>query len=316
MSTAFIFPGQGSQAIGMGQALAENFAVAREVFEEVDEALGQSLSKLMAEGPDDELTLTQNAQPAIMAASMAAFRVMEKEMGTSLPGSAVMVAGHSLGEYSALTAAGSFTVGQAAKLLRIRGNAMQDAVPAGKGGMAAIIGLELPAVREVVQEAGIQAPDEVIEIANHNSPSQIVVSGSKGGIEQAMVLAKEHGAKRALPLAVSAPFHCSMMKPAADAMRDALANETINEPAAPVVTNVTAQAVSDANQIRHYLVEQVTSMVRWVDSIQYMQNSGITNLVEIGHGQVLSGLVKRIAPEIQVQNIASPDDLDAFAKAA
>jgi [acyl-carrier-protein] S-malonyltransferase len=316
MSTAFIFPGQGSQAIGMAQALAQAFPVAREVLQEVDEALGQSLSTLMFEGPLDALTLTQNAQPAIMAASLAAFRVMETEMGVRLPGHAVLVAGHSLGEYSALTAAGSFTITQAARLLRIRGNAMQEAVPAGEGGMAAIIGLELPAVREVVQEAGIQAPEEVIEIANHNAPTQIVVSGTKGGIEKAMVLAKEHGAKRALPLSVSAPFHCSMMKPAADAMREALASETIQEPAAPVVANVTAQAVSDANQIRHYLVEQVTSPVRWVDSIQYMQNTGVTKMVEIGHGQVLSGLVKRIAPEIQVQHIGAPEDLEAFAKAA
>jgi [acyl-carrier-protein] S-malonyltransferase len=316
MNTAYVFPGQGSQAIGMAQALATAFPVAREVLQEVDEALGQKLSQLMAEGPEDALTLTENAQPAIMAASLAAFRVMQKEMGITLPGSAMLVAGHSLGEYSALTAAGALSVTDAARLLRVRGQAMQAAVKPGAGLMAAIIGPELVAVREIVQEAATQLPGEVVEIANHNAQNQIVISGSVAGVERAMQLAKESGAKRALALAVSAPFHCSLMKPAAEKMREALAAAKIAAPLVPVVANVTAQAVSDPNQIRHLLVEQVTGMVRWVDSILYMQQQGISTLVEIGHGQVLSGLVKRIAPDIKVQNIGAPEDLDALAKAA
>lgn len=316
MNTAYVFPGQGSQAIGMAQALATAFPVAREVLQEVDEALGQKLSQLMAEGPEDALTLTENAQPAIMAASLAAFRVMQKEMGITLPGSAMLVAGHSLGEYSALTAAGALSITDAARLLRVRGQAMQAAVKPGAGLMAAIIGPELVAVREIVQEAATQLPGEVVEIANHNAQNQIVISGSVAGVERAMQLAKEAGAKRALALAVSAPFHCSLMKPAAEKMREALAAAKIAAPLVPVVANVTAQAVSDPNQIRHLLVEQVTGMVRWVDSILYMQQQGITTLVEIGHGQVLSGLVKRIAPDMKVQNIGAPDDLDALAKAA
>ncbi len=316
MNTAYVFPGQGSQAIGMAQALATAFPVAREVLQEVDEALGQKLSQLMAEGPEDALTLTENAQPAIMAASLAAFRVMQKEMGITLPGSAMLVAGHSLGEYSALTAAGALSITDAARLLRVRGQAMQAAVKPGAGQMAAIIGPELVAVREIVQEAATQLPGEVVEIANHNAQNQIVISGSVAGVERAMQLAKEAGAKRALALAVSAPFHCSLMKPAAEKMREALAAAKIAAPLVPVVANVTAQAVSDPNQIRHLLVEQVTGMVRWVDSILYMQQQGITRLVEIGHGQVLSGLVKRIAPDMKVQNIGAPEDLDALAKAA
>jgi [acyl-carrier-protein] S-malonyltransferase len=316
MNTAYVFPGQGSQAIGMAQALANAFPTAREVLQEVDDALGQKLSQLMAEGPEDALTLTENAQPAIMAASLAAFRVMQKEMGIALPGSAMLVAGHSLGEYSALTAADALSVTDSARLLRIRGQAMQAAVKPGAGLMAAIIGPELTAVREIVQEAATQLPGEVVEIANHNAQNQIVISGSVAGVERAMQLAKEAGAKRALALAVSAPFHCSLMKPAAEKMREALAAAKIAAPLVPVVANVTAQAVSDPNQIRHLLVEQVTGMVRWVDSILYMQQQGITTLVEIGHGQVLSGLVKRIAPDMKVQNIGAPEDLDALAKAA
>ena len=316
MNTAYVFPGQGSQAIGMAQALATAFPVAREVLQEVDEALGQKLSQLMAEGPEDALTLTENAQPAIMAASLAAFRVMQKEMGITLPNSAMLVAGHSLGEYSALTAAGALSITDAARLLRVRGQAMQAAVKPGAGLMAAIIGPELVAVREIVQEAATQLPGEVVEIANHNAQNQIVISGSVAGVERAMQLAKEAGAKRALALAVSAPFHCSLMKPAAEKMREALAAAKIATPLVPVVANVTAQAVSDPNQIRHLLVEQVTGMVRWVDSVLYMQQQGISTLVEIGHGQVLSGLVKRIAPDMKVQNIGAPDDLDALAKAA
>jgi [acyl-carrier-protein] S-malonyltransferase len=316
MSTAFIFPGQGSQAIGMGQELAATFASAREVYQEVDDALGFKLSDIIKSGPDADLTSTENAQPAIMAASMAAFRVMEKEMGVKLPGSAVCVAGHSLGEYSALTAAGTFTVAEAAKLLRIRGKAMQEAVPAGKGGMVAIIGPDFSAVEEIVREARARAMGEVIEIANQNSTNQTVISGSARGMEIAIEVAKEKGAKRALPLPVSAPFHCSMMAPAAEKMAAALMDAAMNNPAVPLVANVIADYVSDAAAIRELLVAQVTGMVRWVDSIETMKARGITRVVEIGHGNVLTGLVKRIAPEIQTVNIGSPADLDNFAKAA
>lgn len=316
MNTAYIFPGQGSQAVGMAMGFAAQFKVAREVLDEVDSALGQKLSAIMEQGPEADLTLTENTQPAIMAASLAAFAVMQQEMGVSLPGSAMLVAGHSLGEYSALTAAGALSVSEAARLLRIRGQAMQAAVPQGQGSMAAIIGLELPAVRELVQEASVQLPKEVAEVANHNSQIQIVISGTTKGVELAMQLAKEKGAKRALPLPVSAPFHCSLMKPAAEKMREALAKAAIVSPAVPLVANVTAQAVTDQNQIRHLLVEQVTGMVRWVDSILYMQQQGITRMVEIGHGNVLAGLVKRIAPEITVVNFGTPEDLATLAKAA
>lgn len=316
MTTAFLFPGQGSQAVGMAQALASAFPAAREVLQEVDDALGEKLSALMAEGPEEVLTQTQNAQPAIMAASLAAFRVMQTQMGVALPKSAQLVAGHSLGEYSALAAAGTFSVSECAKLLRIRGNAMQEAVPAGKGGMAAIIGPDFAAVEEIVREARMRASGEVIEIANQNSTNQTVISGTARGIEVAMDVAKEKGAKRALPLSVSAPFHCSLMQPAAEKMRAALASATLNAPAVPLVANVTAELVSDPQMIRELLVSQVTSMVRWVDSIQTMQRMGITRVVEIGHGNVLAGLVKRIAPEITVSNVGSPEDLDQFANAA
>ena len=317
MTTAFVFPGQGSQAVGMGQELAAAFPAAKAVYDEVDQALGFKLSGIIQLGPEQELTQTENAQPAIMAASLAAFRVMETEMGVKLPGSAVCVAGHSLGEYSALTAAGSFTIAECAKLLQIRGRAMQQAVPQGKGLMAAIIGPDLDAVKEIVREAKHQAgASEIIEIANHNSTNQIVISGTTRGIEIAMVVAKEKGAKRALPLPVSAPFHCSMMSPAAMAMKEALAGAKLNAPAVPVVANVMADYVSDPEVIRQLLVEQVTGMVRWVDSVETMKARGITRIVEIGHGNVLAGLIKRIAPEIQTVNIASPADLESFAKAA
>lgn len=315
MTTAFIFPGQGSQAIGMGKSFAEAFSIAREVFQEVDDALSQPLFKLMQEGPDAELTSTENAQPAIMAVSLAAFRVLEKETGLKIA-DAACVAGHSLGEYSALTAAGTFSIADAARLLRIRGNAMQQAVPAGKGGMVAIIGPEFEAVEEIVREARMRGMGEVIEIANQNSTNQTVISGSARGMEIAIEVAKEKGAKRALPLPVSAPFHCSMMAPAAEKMRAALAQASMHNPAVPVVANVTADYVSDAGVIRQLLVEQVTGMVRWVDSIETMKARGITKVIEIGHGNVLTGLIKRIAPEIACVNIASPVDLESYAKAA
>jgi [acyl-carrier-protein] S-malonyltransferase len=316
MTTAFIFPGQGSQAIGMGQALAAAFPTARAVLDEVDDALSFKLSGLMAAGPEDVLTQTQNAQPAIMAVSLAAFAVMEKEMGIALPGSAACVAGHSLGEYSALTAAGSFSLADCARLLKIRGNAMQAAVPQGKGGMVAIIGPEIDAVQEIVAAARMRAVGEIIEIANHNSTNQIVISGSARGMEVAMEVAKEKGAKRALPLPVSAPFHCSMMQPAAQVMKEALETATLLAPKVPLVANVTADYAHDPLQIKGLLVQQVTGMVRWVDSVLAMQENGITRMVEIGHGNVLAGLIKRIAPEITVVNIGTPEDLDSFAKAA
>jgi [acyl-carrier-protein] S-malonyltransferase len=315
MTTALIFPGQGSQAIGMGKALSENFASAREVFQEVDDALSQPLFKLMQEGPDADLTSTENAQPAIMAVSLAAFRVLEKETGLKITDIAC-VAGHSLGEYSALTAAGTFSIADAAKLLRIRGNAMQQAVPAGKGGMVAIIGPEFAQVEEIVREARNRAMSEIIEIANQNSTNQTVISGSARGMEIAIEVAKEKGAKRALALPVSAPFHCSMMAPAAEKMRAALATAAMKNPAVPVVANVTADYVSDADAIRELLVAQVTGMVRWVDSVETMKARGVTRVIEIGHGNVLTGLIKRIAPEIATVNIASPADLDTYSKAA
>lgn len=316
MTTALVFPGQGSQAVGMGQSLAENFAVARDVFSEVDEALGMNLSKIIKEGPDADLTRTENAQPAIMAVSMAAFRVMEQEMGFNLARGATCVAGHSLGEYSALTAAGALSLTQCAKLLKIRGASMQAAVPEGKGGMVAIIGPDFAEVEEIVREAKGRAIGEVIEIANQNSTNQTVISGSARGMEIAIEVAKEKGAKRALPLPVSAPFHCSLMAPAAMKMRDALATETLEMPRVPVVANVTAEYVSDPSLIKELLVSQVTGTVRWVDSVLAMQAAGVTRMVEVGHGNVLAGLIKRIAPEITVVNIATPEDLDRYHKAA
>lgn len=316
MTTAFVFPGQGSQAVGMGQALAAAFPVAREVLGEVDDALSFKLSALMEQGPEADLTQTQNAQPAIMAVSLAAFRVMEKEMGITLPGSAVCVAGHSLGEYSALTAAGSFTIADCARLLKIRGNAMQAAVPQGKGGMVAIIGPELAGVEEIVNAARMRAIGEIIEIANHNSTNQTVISGSARGMEIAIEVAKEKGAKRALALPVSAPFHCSMMAPAAESMKEALGRATLLAPKVPVVANVTADYAQDPAQIKGLLVTQVTGMVRWVDSVLAMKDNGVTRIIEIGHGNVLAGLIKRIAPEIAVINIGTPEDLDSYAKAA
>lgn len=316
MNTALIFPGQGSQAIGMGVALADAFACAREVFAEVDDALSQPLSKLMAEGPEALLTSTENAQPAIMAVSIAAFRVMQKEMGFTLPAGAACVAGHSLGEYSALTAAGTFTLPQVARLLRIRGAAMQQAVPAGRGGMVAIIGPEFAAVEDMVREARARVMGEVIEIANQNSTNQTVISGSTRGMEVAIEVAKERGAKRALPLPVSAPFHCSMMGPAAQAMREALGEAAMQNPLVPLVANVTAEYVSDASVIRELLVAQVTGMVRWVDSVLAMQAAGVTRVIELGQGNVLSGLIKRIAPEIATVNIGTPQDFESFSNAA
>ncbi|MDX2094398.1 MAG: ACP S-malonyltransferase [Alphaproteobacteria bacterium] len=317
MTTALVFPGQGSQAIGMGQALAASFAEAREVFEAVDDALSMKLSQLMKDGPEADLTATRNAQPAIMAVSLAAFAVMQKQMGFALPAGAAYVAGHSLGEYSALTAAGALTVAEAARLLRTRGEAMQAAVPAGQGGMVAIIGPELQAVEAIVAEARKRAPaGEVIEIANHNSTNQIVLSGSARGMEMAIAVAKESDAKRALPLPVSAPFHCSLMAPAATVMAQALAASGLKAPVVPLIANVTADLARDPVEIKALLVRQVTGMVRWVDSVARMKALGVTRVIEIGHGNVLAGLIKRIAPEMAVVNIGTPADLESYSKAA
>jgi [acyl-carrier-protein] S-malonyltransferase len=315
MTTAYLFPGQGSQAIGMAQALCAAFPEARAVLQEVDDALSYKLSAIMAAGPEAELTRTENTQPAIMAASMAAFAVMQAHMGVSLPASAGFVAGHSLGEYSALTAAGTFALADAARLLQIRGQAMQAAVPEGQGLMAAIIGPEIDAVREIVARAQKES-GAVVEVANHNAPNQIVISGSKAGVELAMQLAKDAGAKRAVALSVSAPFHCSLMQPAAGRMEEALAAVTLQPPAVPVVANVTAKPTRDVNEVRSLLVQQVTGMVRFVDTVEFFKTAGVRKIVEIGHGLVLTGLIKRMAPEIALYNIAAPEDLDLLAKAA
>ena len=306
MTIALIFPGQGSQQVGMGRALSDNFAAARAVFEEVDAALGESLSTTIFEGPDDRLVLTANAQPALMAVSLAALRVLQSETGLDVGRHAAFVAGHSLGEYSALAAAGAVSVGDAAKLLRIRGDAMQKAVPVGDGAMAALLGLDLEAARAVASEA---AEGDVIAAANDNAPGQVVVSGSKAAVERAIAIAKGKGAKRAMLLPVSAPFHCSLMQPAADAMREALSGVRIAAPKAPLVANVTAGPLTEPEAIRARLVEQVTGAVRWRESVAFMAGAGVTRFVEIGAGKVLAGLVKRIAPEAAAESVGTPDDV-------
>ncbi|WP_102957904.1 ACP S-malonyltransferase [Mangrovicella endophytica] len=311
MAIALVFPGQGSQTVGMGKALADTFPEARAVFEEVDAALGEKLSTLIFEGPEDQLTLTANAQPALMAVSVAAWRALQSR-GFDF-GSVDFVAGHSLGEYSALAAAGSLTVTETAKLLRIRGNAMQSAVPAGEGGMAAIIGLDQQAVEALCRDV---AEGEVCEPANDNGGGQIVISGSASAIARAVALAGERGAKRAIPLTVSAPFHCSLMQPAAEAMRAALAEATIVAPAVPLVANVLASAISDPDEIRERLVEQVTGQVRWRESVEYLAAGGVDTLIEIGSGKVLSGLAKRIDRNLKTLAVGAPDDIDAALAAA
>lgn len=308
---AIIFPGQGSQAIGMGKELADNFAAARDVFQEVDDALSQKLSALMFEGNPDELTLTENAQPAIMAVSMAALRVLEKETGFKVE-SASFVAGHSLGEYSALCAAHSISLTETARLLKLRGQAMQRAVPAGKGAMAALLGADYALAEEISKEA---AQSEICAIANDNAAGQVVLSGTLAAVERAMEIAKSKGVKKAVMLAVSAPFHCPLMAPAAGVMQDALAVATIGTPLVPLVANVTASAVSDPKRIRELLVEQVTGMVRWRESIHYLKAQGVESVLELGAGKVLSGLVKRTEPEIDTSNVGTPADLETFAKA-
>lgn len=311
MTRAFVFPGQGSQAVGMGKELAEAFPAARRVFQEVDDTLHQKLSKLMFEGPEDQLTLTANAQPALMAASLAAFRVLVDEGGLDLAKSAAFVAGHSLGEYSALAAAGTFSLADAARLLRIRGQAMQTAVPVGQGAMAALLGLELDDARAVAEEA---AQGEVCTAANDNAPGQIVVSGATAAVERAVEIAKTKGAKRALRLPVSAPFHCALMAPAAEAMAAALAETHMHEPVVPLIANVTASEVVEIGEIRRLLVEQVTGMVRWRECVQKMKIEGVDTMVEIGAGKVLAGLAKRIDREIAAVNVGTPAEVETFLK--
>ena len=303
---AFIFPGQGSQAVGMGVALADASRAAADVFAEVDEALGQNLFRLMRDGPDDELKLTENAQPAIMAHSIAVLRAW----GVRLTDIASFVAGHSLGEYSALCGAGSFDLATAAKLLKLRGQAMQQAVPVGQGAMAALLGADLELAQKIADAA---AQADVCTVANDNDPSQVVISGHKAAIDRAIEMAKEMGAKRAVPLPVSAPFHCPLMQPAAEAMRDALSYVVIEPPAVPVYANVTAQPETDADTIRNQLVEQVTGMVRWRESVTNMFDGGVHEFVEVG-GKVLGTMVKRIAPDAKVTSIVTIEDVEALAK--
>lgn len=316
MQRAFVFPGQGSQAVGMGRGLAEAFPAARLVFEEVDDALNQHLSKLMFEGPEDELTLTENAQPALMAVSMAVVRVLEGEGGLQLPQQALYVAGHSLGEYSALAAVQSLEIADAARLLKRRGQAMQSAVPVGEGAMAALLGLDLPAAQEVAEEATTtpEGEKEVCTAANDNAPGQVVVSGKRSAVERAVTLAKERGARRAVMLPVSAPFHCPLMAPAAEAMREALGDVSLAPPLVPIVANVTAEPVREPERIRSLLVEQVTAMVRWRESVLRMKQEGVEQLVELGAGKVLSGLTRRIDRELSAVSVNEPDDIESFLK--
>ncbi|MBN9081734.1 MAG: [acyl-carrier-protein] S-malonyltransferase [Rhizobiales bacterium 62-17] len=310
MSIAFTFPGQGSQAVGMGKALADAFPQAAAVFAEVDEALSQKLSVLMFEGPEADLTLTANAQPALMAVSLAVVRVLEAEAGLDLARDAQFVAGHSLGEYSALAAAGSFSLADTARLLRQRGEAMQKAVPVGQGAMAALLGLDYETGVAVAAEAA--GANDVCQIANDNGGGQVVASGHKAAVERAVEIAKAKGARRALMLPVSAPFHCALMQPAADAMREALASVTVRAPKVPLVANVLAAPISEPDEIRNRLVEQVTGTVRWRESVAYMASEGVTTFYELGAGKVLSGLVKRIAEGASGIAIGQPVDIETF----
>jgi [acyl-carrier-protein] S-malonyltransferase len=309
MAAAFVFPGQGSQALGMGKALAEAFAPARAVFDEVDAALGEKLSTIMWDGPADKLTLTENAQPALMAVSVAVIRVLQAEAGLDLKRDVAFVAGHSLGEYSALAAVGAFSVSDAARLLRTRGNAMQKAVPVGEGAMAALIGLSF---EDAAASAFEGAQGEVCQAANDNGGGQVVISGNKAAVERACEIAKGKGAKRAMLLPVSAPFHCALMQPAADVMAEALAKVTVNAPAVPVVANVLARPISAPADIVPALVAQVTGTVRWRECVEYMAQHGVAQFYEIGAGRVLTGLVKRIADGAVGTAIGTPEDIAAY----
>jgi [acyl-carrier-protein] S-malonyltransferase len=313
MTRAFIFPGQGSQAVGMGKALAEAFTAAREVFQEVDDALNQKLSKLMWDGPDDELLLTENAQPAIMAASLAIVRVMQKDAGFDLGKHARLVAGHSLGEYTALCAAGAFTLSDTARLLKARGQAMQTAVPVGLGGMSALLGAEIDQAEALAKECA-ETTNGVCVVANDNAPGQVVISGTKAAIDRAPEVAKAKGIKRAMALNVSAPFHCPLMQPAADKMAEALAAVTIRPLAVPVVANVTASETAEPETIRRLLVEQVTGRVRWRESVLAFRGYGVTTTVEAGGAKVLTGMVKRTDKELTTVTLDTPADIEAFVK--
>jgi [acyl-carrier-protein] S-malonyltransferase len=309
MAVAFVFPGQGSQTVGMGKPLADAFAPARQVFEEVDAALGECLSEIIWNGPADALILTENAQPALMAVSLAVIRVLEAEAGLDLPRIAAYVAGHSLGEYSALAAAGALSITDAARLLRVRGRAMQKAVPVGVGAMAALVGVEFSEAQTVAAEA---ASVGVCAAANDNGGGQVVLSGEKQAVERAVEIAKSRGVKRAMMLPVSAPFHCSLMRPAADAMAEALDKVAVNPPGVPLVANVLARAIKEPAEIVHSLVEQVTGTVRWRESVLYMARSGVTTFYETGAGRVLTGLIKRIADAAEASAIGTPDDIARF----
>ena len=309
MSVAYVFPGQGSQAVGMGKALADTFAVAHAVFQEVDAALGDKLSSVMWEGPADKIMLTENAQPALVAVSLAAMRVLETEAGVDLKREAQFVAGHSVGEYSALAAAGSLTLAEAVRLVRIRGRAMQQAVPVGMGAMAALLGVDFEQAAAFATEA---AQGELVQAANDNGGGQVVISGHRGAVERAVEIAKAKGVRRAMMLPVSAPFHSALMKPAADAMAEALSKVTIKPPRIPLVGNVAAAVVTDPAQIMRGLVEQVTGTVRWRESVGFMANAGVTTFYEVGSGKVLSGLVKRIAEGASSMSIGTPEDVATF----
>jgi [acyl-carrier-protein] S-malonyltransferase len=311
MTRALVFPGQGSQAVGMGRELAENFAVAREIFQEIDEALSQNLSRLMFEGPESDLVLTENAQPALMAVSLAAMRVMEKDGGLDLKRHAAFVAGHSLGEYSALAAAHALGIADAARLLKRRGRAMQRAVPVGEGAMVALIGAELDTARVLAGEA---AEGQICTAANDNGGGQVVVSGHTAAVERAAAQASAKGIKRAIMLPVSAPFHCALMAPAAAEMAEALTEVQLREPLVPLVTNVSANAVRDPAEIKRLLVEQVTGLVRWRECVLYMKDNGVDSIVEIGSGRVLSGLAKRIDRSLAGIAIGTPTEIEAFLK--
>lgn len=311
MTRALLFPGQGSQAVGMGKELAAAFATARHIFQEVDDALSQNLSQLMFEGPEADLTLTENTQPALMAVSVATARVLEHEFGVALASKAAYAAGHSLGEYSALCALGSLSVADTARLLKLRGQAMQRAVPVGAGAMAALLGLDLDVAQAVVAAA---AQGDVLGCANDNGPGQVVISGAKAAVERALEVAKAKGGKRAILLPVSAPFHCALMQPAADAMQAALGPVAMQPPKIPVVSNVTARGESNPADIKGLLVQQVTGLVRWRESTIWLGQQGVTQAVELGAGKVLAGLVKRIEKSIEAVSLNTPADLEAWAK--